>query len=103
MKREKSRTLKLQKWVIEHYEDWCTICGTGKYPISEAEFIRLGEALVAIDFEEITLVLLQCHYYAVQERAENKIRSLAETRKDDFRKCGLDPEVILQELNEKDG
>lgn len=101
MEQEKSRTLKLQKWITKNYEDWCTICGTGKFPISEQEFMRLGDALVSIDFEEITLVLIQNHYYAVQDRAEKKMKVIAETCKDELIKRGLDPEEILRNLNEK--
>ena len=100
MKKGSKRTLRLQNWIINNYEDWCTICGTGKSPISEQEFMRLGEALTNIGFEEITLVLLQCHYYAVQDRAEKKMKVIAELYEDELKKGGLDPEEILRTLSE---
>ena len=61
--------------------------------------MRLVEALTNIGFEEITLVLLQCHYYAVQDRAEKKMKVIAELYEDELKKGGLDPEEILRTLN----
>ena len=101
MGKNDSRTLKLQKWINKNYEDWRTICGMGKFPISEEEFMRLGETLVGIGFEEITLVLLQCHSYAVQDRMGKNIRAAVKIYKDKLRRRGLDPDELLRALDGK--
>ncbi len=96
---EKSRVQKLQTWIIHHYEDWCTICGVGKFPISEQEFTRLGKELIQIDFEELTLVLLQCHYYAVQNKVDAWLKTIAELCEEECRRRKATSEGIHPEAS----
>lgn len=67
---------RLEAWMMHHWEEWNTICGTGKGPITEEEFLRLYEALMAADLEPMTLVLLTCHGYAVYDRIVDSMERL---------------------------
>lgn len=64
----KEKARKRQKWMEENWEDWRTICGMGKYPISREEFVRLWDSLLANGFDEAANVLMTIHFYAVQDR-----------------------------------
>lgn len=67
---------RLEAWILDHQEEWSTVCGVGKHPITEEEFLRLYEALMAADLEALTLVLLTCHGYAVYDRMVNRMTVL---------------------------
>lgn len=94
--KQKRKILRLQNWIVNHYEDWNTICGLGQYPISEQECMRLMKVLVDNDFEEITLVLLSCHFYAVQERAERTLESVIEACTEELRRRGINTESFTK-------
>lgn len=34
-------TKRLDKWMVEHVEDWYTVCGQGRYPLTEKEYMDL--------------------------------------------------------------
>lgn len=93
---QKSKTLRLQSWIVDNFDDWNTICGKGKYPISEQECMRLMKMLVDNDFEEITHVLITCHYYAIQERAEQNLRAIVAACEDELKRRGIDPYATPQ-------
>ena len=63
---------RLEEWMMNHLEEWNTICGVGKHPITEEEFLSLYGALMAA----LTLVLLTCHGYAVYDRMVNRMTIL---------------------------
>lgn len=67
---------RLEEWMIGHVEEWNTICGVGKRPISEEEFMELYDQLMKHGLESITLVLLTCHGYAVYDRVLKQVTSL---------------------------
>lgn len=67
---------RLEEWMMDHWEEWNTICGVGKLPISEEEFLSLYAGLMAADLEPLTLVLLTCHGYAVYDRMVDRIKHL---------------------------
>ena len=67
---------RLEEWMMNHLEEWNTICGVGKIPITEEEFIDLYNQLMEQDLEPITLVLLTCHGYAVYDRVVKRITTL---------------------------
>ena len=67
---------RLEEWMMNHLEEWNTICGVGKHPITEEEFLSLYGALMAADLEALTLVLLTCHGYAVYDRMVNRMTIL---------------------------
>lgn len=93
---QKNKTLRLQSWIVDNFDDWNTICGKGKYPISEQECLRLMKILVDNDFKEITLVLITCHYYAIQERAGRNLRAIVVACEEELKRRGINPDAILQ-------
>lgn len=88
---QENKTRKLQHWITENFDDWSTICGTGKFPIDEQEFIRLMNVLVDNDFEEMTLVLINCHFYAIQERTKKALNIIADACEDELKHRGREP------------
>ena len=87
---EENKTLRLQHWITKNFDDWSTICGTGKFPIDEQEFMRLMKVLVDNDFEEMTLVLINCHFYAIQNRAQKARNIIADACEDELRHRGVE-------------
>lgn len=67
---------RLETWILDHQEEWNTICGVGKIPITEEEFMGLYSQLMKQGLEPITLVLLTCHGYAVYDRMVNRMTIL---------------------------
>lgn len=57
-----------EDWILGHTEEWYTVCGKGKYPITEEEFLSLYDALIQANLEPLVLVLFTCHGYAVCDR-----------------------------------
>lgn len=81
--------MRLQSWILENEGDWNTICGQGTFPINESEFMRLHQSLVENNFEEITLVLLTTHFYAIEGRLKRNLKPLADLLEEDLRKRDL--------------
>lgn len=79
----------LQSWILENETDWSTICGQGTFPISESEYMRLHQFLVENNFEELTLVLLTTHFYAVENRLARNLKSLADILEQEIEKRDL--------------
>lgn len=64
------------RWAAHNIEDWYTVCGKGKYPIDEQEYLRLHNALMEHDLEQLTVVLFTCHCYAVSDRVQKSLEIL---------------------------
>ena len=86
--RAPKKIAKLQDWIIKNESDWKTICGQGDFPITESEYMRIHHVLMENDFEEITLVLLTTHFYAVETRLKQNLKPLVD--------------ILLEELRKKD-
>ena len=69
-----ARMMRLLKWINRHGEDWQTICGIGKYQSDSMEYMRLHNKLVSMGVEEMTLVLLTHHMYAVRDRIADTLQ-----------------------------
>lgn len=95
--KQENKTLRLQNWIVNNIDDWNTICGLGAYPISEQEAMRLMQVLLDNDFEEITLVLIKCHYYAFQERANKSFNIIKDICFEKLKQSG----VNLDELSKQ--
>ena len=67
---------RLEAWIMDHERDWETICGRGKFPITEEEFMSFYQELMDHRLECMVLVLLTCHGYAVQDRITERIAQL---------------------------
>ncbi len=83
------RVIRLQNWILKNEEAWNTICGRGSFPISESEYMRLHQLLMENDFEEITLVLLTTHFYAVKGRLKRNLGPLVDLLKEEIRRRKL--------------
>ena len=79
----------LQCWILENEMDWNTICGQGIFPISESEYMRLHQLLMENGFEELTLVLLTTHFYAVENRLKQNLKPLADILEKEIRERNL--------------
>jgi len=80
------RVIRLQNWILKNKKAWNTICGQGSFPISESEYMRLQQLLMENNFEEITLVLLTTHFYAVEGRLKQNMEPLADLFKEELRR-----------------
>lgn len=76
----------LQKWMIDNFEDWYTICGMGKQNINRDEFMRLRNELKENGFDDIILVLMTTHYYAIEENVNRFILALEEIVENELKK-----------------
>ncbi|HWQ77961.1 MAG TPA: hypothetical protein VN381_04055 [Anaerovoracaceae bacterium] len=85
---------RLEKWILENEKDWYTICGMGEKPISEKEFRRLWEILKENGFYDVTLVLLTCHYYAVQDCVAQNIKIIKKALDDELKRREIDPNTL---------
>ena len=97
--KQERRIMRLQKWLLENYDDWMTICGQGKYPITEHEFMVLMDKLERAGFEEITLVLLQIHAYAVEKRMDESVRAISELTDEQIRQTGQSPQQVRENID----
>lgn len=65
--KEKGRECaRLQKWITENKTDWLTICGVER-KIDKNEYLRLLDVVIENQFEQIFLVLITIHNYALNE------------------------------------
>lgn len=76
----------LQKWIIDNFEDWYTICGMGKQNINRDEFMRLRNELKENGFDDIILVLMTTHCYAIEENVNRFILALEEIVENELKK-----------------
>lgn len=76
----------LQKWMIDNFEDWYTICGMGKQNINRDEFMRLRNELKENGFDDIILVLMTTHCYAIEENVNRFILALEEIVENELKK-----------------
>ena len=76
---------KLQKWIVDNFEDWNTICGMGKPKISREEFMRLKNVLKENGFTDTILVLMTTHYYAIEEDVNKFFLWLEKILEDELR------------------
>ena len=67
---------RLEAWIMDHERDWETICGKGKFPITDVEFMSFYQELMDHRLECMVLVLLTCHGYAVHDRITERMLQL---------------------------
>ncbi len=58
---------KIELWILEHMEEWKIICNVNYKKISRDEFMLIRNELNENGFDDVILVLMTNHVYAIEK------------------------------------